>query len=171
MYGVGFACIKVPDAPWDLKIGANATFQLRYSSDYDSPSHRSFFICADVTYVEPADVDYPFPCVNTTDVVVEPQLPPPPGKKKKPEEPKPTGEEWSPGEENKGLTKGAIAGIAIACGVMASAIAVFISYQVMQRRGQRAPDEVPCTWVQGSYGLPDAVPVEGFFYSRPTRRD
>ncbi|KAL6902493.1 hypothetical protein GGI43DRAFT_433424 [Trichoderma evansii] len=97
-YGVGYACVKVPDAPYDTQPGTNATFQLRYASDYDSPSHRSFFVCADITYVEPNDVDYVFPCVNTTDLELEPQLP----KKKKPEEPKPpTEEEWSPVEKKK----------------------------------------------------------------------
>ncbi|PTB42309.1 uncharacterized protein TrAFT101_008601 [Trichoderma asperellum] len=167
-YGVGYACIKVPDAPSDIDPGANATFQLRFASDYDSPSHRSFFVCADITYVEPDDIDYPFPCINTTDLELEPL---PPAKKKKPEEPKPIGDEWSPGEKKTGLSKGAIAGIAIGCAVAASGIAVFITHQMRKYRERETQDMVPCTWVPGSYGLPDAVPVEGVFFSRPTRRD
>lgn len=152
-----------------MYAGTNATFQLRFASDYDTPNHRSFFVCADITYVDPGDVDFPFPCVNTTDVDVEFERLPLP-KKKKPDVPKPKSEEWSPGEKKKVLSTAAIAGIAMGAAVVFSGIAILIFRKVTKSREQRRRDEVPCRWVPGSYGLPDLVPIRNFFYARPTRR-
>ncbi|KAL7922447.1 hypothetical protein ACQKWADRAFT_313027 [Trichoderma austrokoningii] len=104
-YGVGFTCVKIPDAPGGTEPGANATFQIRFASDYDTPLDRSFFVCADITYVEGRDFDRRVPCANTTDVKFE-RLPLP---RTQIEPPK---NATTPGKKKKHLSQGAIAGIA-----------------------------------------------------------
>lgn len=145
MSGAGYACVKVPDALWDMEPGTNATFQLRYASDYDTPSYRSFFVCADITYVEPNDVDFPFPFVNTTDLELEPQ---PPKKKKKPEEPKPPDEEeWSPIEKKKFVFEEyqkfliGVAGCLVVTGI---ALGLHHAVQKWKRRPRPTEATAPC---------------------------
>ncbi|KAM0453812.1 hypothetical protein ACHAPV_008750 [Trichoderma viride] len=112
-YGAGFTCFNIPDAPSGMDAGANATFQMRFDSNYETPLPRSYFSCADITYVEREGLDFPdaqFPCLNTTDVKWE-YLPTP---TKKDDPPEPTTTPWSPREgKKKPLDSAAIAGISI----------------------------------------------------------
>jgi hypothetical protein len=146
---------------------------MRLASDYDTPNFRSFFVCADITYVEQDELDYPFPCVNTTNADFE-RLPLPP---KKTETPTPT-PTWSPGEKKKDLTPGHIGGIAVG-GLLFIAAAFVGSYRLWKshrERKRRRREEVPSRWVPGSYGIPDVVavgpgrPTGPYFNARPTRR-
>ncbi|UKZ70541.1 uncharacterized protein TrAtP1_011522 [Trichoderma atroviride] len=168
-YGVGFTCFKIPDAPQGMDAGANATFQMRLESNYETPLPRSYFSCADITYVEREGLDFPFPCVNTTDV--EWEILPTPTKKQDP--PGPTATPWSPTEEKgkKKLSSGAIAGICIGGTIVLSGIVVLICKAVMEsRESKERQKQVPCRWEPGSYGLPDLVPVNYDVYGTPTRR-
>ncbi|PON26880.1 hypothetical protein TGAM01_v204381 [Trichoderma gamsii] len=167
-YGVGWTCFKINDAPQGMDAGANATFQLRFDSNYETPMLRSHFSCADITYVEKEGLDFEFPCVNTTDVEWE-DLPTP---TKKDDPPEPTTTPWSPivGKKKK-LSRAAISGISIGGAVVAAGIVVLICRLVKTHREQkRRQQEVPCVWERGSYGVPDIVAVPFDFYGRPTRR-
>jgi hypothetical protein len=135
--GVGIACINVPNAAAHVKAGDKATFQLRYFSDYDSPTNQSFFACADITYVEPSDIPYPFPCINTTEPELEPMPTPPTNNTG---EPKPTGAEWSAGKES-GLPAGIIAVIAILSAIGFAGIVLGVSWRIRLRKERRLTAE------------------------------
>jgi hypothetical protein len=156
-----------------MDAGANATFQMRLDSSWETPMPRSYFSCADITYVEREGLDFPdaqFPCINTTDTEWE-DLPTP---TKKIDPPKSTATPWSPIEkeaEEKKLDSGVIAGISIGCAIAVMAVIVITySWRDRRRRRREREQEVPCIRVPGSYGLPDVVPVRFDFYGRPTRR-
>ncbi|KAM0256889.1 hypothetical protein ACHAQJ_004711 [Trichoderma viride] len=136
---VGIACIKIPDAASHVEAGDKATFQLRYFSDYDSPTNQSFFACADITYVNPADVAYPFPCVNTTEPEMGPN-PVAPTTTGKEQEPKPTGEEWSAGEKSS-LSKDKIAAIGIGGGLGITVVALCFWLKLIRRKERRLDAE------------------------------
>ncbi|KAL7795370.1 hypothetical protein V8C37DRAFT_400862 [Trichoderma ceciliae] len=142
---VGISCFNVPDAPSFVEPGDKATLQIRYFSDYDSPTNQSFFVCADIIYVAPSDILYPYPCVNTTapnsDIDKGPPAHTPADKKPKgrvkpTKEPKPSGAEWSSGKKT-GLSKAAIAGIGISGAVVLMGIVVGFWVQVNKRKGRR----------------------------------
>lgn len=78
----GITCINVPNAPMAVKAGHPATLQLTYDSDYGSPSGRNmtFYSCADIIYVNPSDVPYQVPCLNTTEPKDHYEILPPPPK-------------------------------------------------------------------------------------------
>ncbi|KAH6611392.1 wsc2 glucoamylase iii alpha-1 [Trichoderma cornu-damae] len=147
--GVGMSCISVPDAFSFVEAGDRATLQLRYFSDYDTPTNQSFFACADITYVDPSDILFPFPCLNTTapdpDLDKKPVSQTPTGTKPKgrtkfTEEPEPTGDGWSPGKRT-GLSKAAIAGISIGSAVPVTGVMVGIWLLVHRRKERRADAE------------------------------
>ncbi|KAL7893756.1 hypothetical protein HDV63DRAFT_411704 [Trichoderma sp. SZMC 28014] len=165
-YGVGWTCFKIPDAPQGMDAGANATFQMRLASSWETPVPRSYFSCADITYVEREGLDFPdaqFPCINTTDVEWE-DLPMP---TKKINAPKPTTTPWSPSEKKgKKLNSGIIALISIIGALVIMGVIVGIYRLVACRRKKKEKErqeEAPFVWVPGTYGLPG-------YYTRPIRR-
>lgn len=170
-YGAGFTCFNIPDAPSGMDAGANATFQMRFDSNYETPLPRSYFSCADITYVEREGLDFPdaqFPCLNTTDVKWE-YLPTP---TKKDDPPEPTTTPWSPREgKKKPLDSAAIAGISIGGAIVLMGIIVFLYKKLWKpSKPKNRQAVVPCKWERGSYGLPDLVAVSFDFFGIPTRR-
>jgi hypothetical protein len=152
-----------------MDAGANATFQLRFDSNYETPLPRSYFSCADITYVEKEGLDFEFPCVNTTDAEWE-DLPTP---TKKDDLPEPTTTPWSPieGKKKKKLNSNHIIGISIGGTISVMGIIVGIIKLLKRRRKRKARQrEVPCVRKRGSYGLTDVVAVPFDFYGTPTRR-
>ncbi|PPJ58134.1 hypothetical protein CBER1_02607 [Cercospora berteroae] len=61
--GVGHTCIWAPDAPAGVAVGANATFQVFYTT---VGAHDVHYACADVTYVDSGAFDELVPCFNAT---------------------------------------------------------------------------------------------------------
>ncbi|KAL7937241.1 hypothetical protein V8C35DRAFT_277730 [Trichoderma chlorosporum] len=107
----GITCINIPNAPGEVKEGQPATLQLKYNSEFGSNTGRNktFYSCADITYVAPEHVPYDMPCFNTTQPKVwhykspiNTHKPQPPKTKTKtkipePEQPK----DFTPGGEKK----------------------------------------------------------------------
>lgn len=63
----GHTCVNVEDAPSSTSAGANATLQIKYIADFDTPDNQTFYACADITYVELTDFDTAIPCFNVTE--------------------------------------------------------------------------------------------------------
>lgn len=155
---IGISCISVPDAPSFVEAGHKATLQLRYLSDFGSPSNnKSFFACADITYVAPSDVPYWVPCLNTTAPDSDPDKGPvptstqkPKGRPKPTEEPEPSGDGWSPGEKPVVVRWKPIVGSFGVCFVMVG-LGVIYWVRVIRPKRQRLFDEQierePAQWV------------------------
>ncbi|KAK4464788.1 hypothetical protein QBC42DRAFT_317617 [Cladorrhinum samala] len=47
----GHTCFTIPDPPFTITPGTNATLQLKYTADFDRPENQTFYACADITYV------------------------------------------------------------------------------------------------------------------------
>lgn len=44
----------------------NATFQIKYTSDFDTDKNETYYACADVTYIAASKFTYQVPCFNVT---------------------------------------------------------------------------------------------------------
>lgn len=44
----------------------NATFQIKYTSDFDTDKNETYYACADVTYIPASKFKYQVPCFNVT---------------------------------------------------------------------------------------------------------
>ncbi|KAJ5505031.1 hypothetical protein N7463_007905 [Penicillium fimorum] len=62
----GHECYSVPNPSVDVEEGANATFQIKYTSDFDTDKNETYYACADVTYVAASKFTYQVPCFNVT---------------------------------------------------------------------------------------------------------
>ncbi|KAJ9494291.1 hypothetical protein H2202_010215 [Exophiala xenobiotica] len=62
----GHQCYPIPDPPVDVEAGANATLQIKYTSDFDTDKNETFYACADITYVSTSQFTYQVPCFNAT---------------------------------------------------------------------------------------------------------
>jgi hypothetical protein len=63
----GHTCVPVADPPSGTAAGSNATLQIVYISDFDTPNNETFYACADITYVAAADFTTTIPCFNATE--------------------------------------------------------------------------------------------------------
>lgn len=63
---LGHTCITVEDSHSSLKPGENATLQIKYISDFDTPRNQTFYACADIYYVEHLPYDMDARCFNAT---------------------------------------------------------------------------------------------------------
>ena len=63
----GHSCFPLADPPSTTAPGTNATIQLRYTADFDTPANQTFYACADITYVRPDAFVARVPCFNATD--------------------------------------------------------------------------------------------------------
>ncbi|KAE8153538.1 hypothetical protein BDV25DRAFT_136831 [Aspergillus avenaceus] len=62
----GHECYPVPNPSADIEQGMNATFQIKYTSDFDTDKNETYYACADVTYVPASIFTYQVPCFNVT---------------------------------------------------------------------------------------------------------
>lgn len=62
----GHECVPIPNPPSDITAGSKATFQIKYIAQFDNPFNQTFYACADITYVAPADFKTTIPCFNAT---------------------------------------------------------------------------------------------------------
>ncbi|RDW79228.1 copper acquisition factor BIM1-like domain-containing protein [Aspergillus mulundensis] len=62
----GHMCYPVPNPGIDTEEGMNATFQIKYTSDFDTDKNETYYACADVTYVPASKFTYQVPCFNVT---------------------------------------------------------------------------------------------------------
>lgn len=134
---VGHTCINIDDAPSSVKAGANATLQLKFISDFDTPNNQTFYACADITYVELTDFNTPIPCFNHTETDDG-------SDKGKDGKGKDGGDHGpaaspsatpSPGGKQPGLSGGAIAGIVV--GSLAAVALVGAAAMIIYRRKQQ----------------------------------
>ncbi|ERT00457.1 hypothetical protein HMPREF1624_03830 [Sporothrix schenckii ATCC 58251] len=65
----GHQCYKIDPVPPSTTAGTNATIQLQYWAVYEGENNnqnQTFYACADVTFVEDADIVGSVPCFNVT---------------------------------------------------------------------------------------------------------
>ncbi|CAG8147343.1 unnamed protein product [Penicillium nalgiovense] len=62
----GHECYSVPNPSIDVEEGMNATFQIKYTSDFDTDKNETYYACADVTYIPASKFTYQVPCFNVT---------------------------------------------------------------------------------------------------------
>ncbi|KAL2829182.1 hypothetical protein BDW59DRAFT_178534 [Aspergillus cavernicola] len=62
----GHMCYPVPNPGVDTEEGMNATFQIRYTSDFDTDKNETYYACSDVTYIPTSTFTYQVPCFNVT---------------------------------------------------------------------------------------------------------
>ncbi|KAL6231118.1 hypothetical protein BDW75DRAFT_248096 [Aspergillus navahoensis] len=62
----GHMCYPVPNPGVDTEEGMNATFQIKYTSDFDTDRNETYYACADITYVPASKFTYQVPCFNVT---------------------------------------------------------------------------------------------------------
>ncbi|KAL4761047.1 copper acquisition factor BIM1-like domain-containing protein [Aspergillus foveolatus] len=62
----GHMCYPVPNPGVDTEEGMNATFQIKYTSDFDTDKNETYYACADITYVPASKFTYQVPCFNVT---------------------------------------------------------------------------------------------------------
>ncbi|KAG9252273.1 uncharacterized protein F5Z01DRAFT_676153 [Emericellopsis atlantica] len=63
----GHTCIPWPKAPDSVSEGDLATLQVKYISEFDTPRNQTFYACADIVWVEPANFNIKVPCFNATE--------------------------------------------------------------------------------------------------------
>lgn len=52
---LGHTCVTVDDSPPSVRVGSNATLQIKYTSKFDKPEWETFYACSDITFVELSD--------------------------------------------------------------------------------------------------------------------
>ncbi|KAL4787982.1 hypothetical protein BJX76DRAFT_353776 [Aspergillus varians] len=62
----GHMCYPVSNPGVDTEAGMNATFQIKYTSDFDTDKNETYYACADITYVPASKFAYQVPCFNVT---------------------------------------------------------------------------------------------------------
>ncbi|KAJ5742284.1 hypothetical protein N7533_011693 [Penicillium manginii] len=62
----GHECYSVPNPSIDVEEGMNATFQIKYTSDFDTNKNETYYACADITYIPASKFTYQVPCFNVT---------------------------------------------------------------------------------------------------------
>ncbi|KAL2207813.1 hypothetical protein CC79DRAFT_1368670 [Sarocladium strictum] len=63
---LGHTCVTVDDSHEGLKVGDNATLQIKYISEFDTPRNQTFYACADIVYVDDIPYDMSARCFNAT---------------------------------------------------------------------------------------------------------
>lgn len=129
----GHQCYVVPDPSSNITAGMNATFQIKYTSEFDSNENQTFYACADITYVLEGDFRTEIPCFNAS-------IP----------SPSPTTSSGSSGSSatsssssvmsssgsSSGLSGGAIAGIVVGVvgGLGLIGVIAFLYWRVLQQK-------------------------------------
>ncbi|KAB8078469.1 hypothetical protein BDV29DRAFT_3173 [Aspergillus leporis] len=127
----GHECYPVPNPSIDVEEGMNATFQIKYTSDFDTDRNETYYACADVRYVPASKFTTQVPCFNvTTDEFTAATTTSATGATATAGSSSSSSKDsgtTSAKESSSGLSGGAIAGIVIGC-VAAVAIAVVLLF-------------------------------------------
>lgn len=135
----GHTCVNVEDAPSSIKAGANATLQIKYIADFDTPDNETFYACADITFVELTDFNVAIPCFNATEPADDSDSDSDHSDTETDSDEsdsESSGTPSSDGGSSSGLSGGAIAGIVVGsvAGVGLFAAAGFLIYRRKQQR-------------------------------------
>lgn len=138
----GHQCYKIASLPSSASAGTNATIQLAYWADYEGENNgknETFYACADITLVEAADFTAQVPCFNVTSadfdsgdatatetVATATVTPTSAGSS--------SSSSSSSGSGSDGLSKGAIAGIAVGTIVGSLAVVGAFAFMLLKRR-------------------------------------
>ncbi|KAJ0107655.1 hypothetical protein J7T55_010260 [Diaporthe amygdali] len=135
----GHQCYKIASLPSTATAGTNATIQLAYWADYEGENggkNETFYACADITLVEAADFSAQVPCFNVTaadfdsgdatatETVASATV-------------TPTSATAS-SSGSGGLSKGAVAGIAVGTIVGSLAVVGAFAFMLLKRRRSSA---------------------------------
>ncbi|KAI1661528.1 hypothetical protein F4813DRAFT_386058 [Daldinia decipiens] len=141
----GHQCYKIADIPNTVAAGTNATIQLEYWSNVDNElngRNQTFYACADITFVEPKDMEIQPPCFNVTSTDFES------GDSSSTSTPAPSATNAvsdanlapSSSSSGDGLSGGAKAGIAVGVIVASLAIVGVIAFVLLRRRKTQTLD-------------------------------
>jgi hypothetical protein len=139
---IGHTCVDIPNPPSSIQSGANATLQMMYIADFDSPQNQTFYACADITYVRREAFTTRIPCFNATEDdggAVHTPTPTP-----------------TPSPSGSGLSGGAIAGIVVGVviGVAIFAAAAFWMYRERKQKNRLLRQQATARGVKWSEEQP-----------------
>ncbi|KAI1177781.1 hypothetical protein F4777DRAFT_164269 [Nemania sp. FL0916] len=130
----GHQCYKIADIPQTIQAHSNATIQLEYWSNMDNElggRNQSFFACADITFVEPADFSTQVPCFNVTASDFNQTAP-------KPDD---TGaDDTSSLAPSGGLSTAAIAGITVGAVVASLLVVGVVAWLAFRKKDAKSTD-------------------------------
>ncbi|KAI0508440.1 hypothetical protein F5B22DRAFT_649934 [Xylaria bambusicola] len=132
----GHQCYKINDIPDTVVAGSNATIQMKYWSSIDNElggRNQTFFACADITFVEAADFSTQVPCFNVTSSDFNL-----PESSSTATAGQPENTANTSSDSNSGLTKGAIAGVAVGVVVASLLIIGVVAFFVLRGRKSQA---------------------------------
>ncbi|KAF2793769.1 hypothetical protein K505DRAFT_407892 [Melanomma pulvis-pyrius CBS 109.77] len=132
----GHQCYKLEQLK-GITAGTNATIQMEYWSEYEGENNgknQSFFACADITFVDAADMTITPPCFNvTSDDFITPTPSSTSSSAPTPTAALSESSSSAPASSSKGLSKGAIAGIVIGSLIGGLALIGAIAFFVFRR--------------------------------------
>ncbi|GAB1197535.1 hypothetical protein APSETT444_006832 [Aspergillus pseudonomiae] len=128
----GHECYPVPNPSIDVEEGMNATFQIKYTSDFDTDKNETYYACADVRYVAASKFTTQVPCFNVTadefTAVTSPTATA--GATATAGSSSSSSKDSGTKESSSGLSGGAIAGIVVGCvAAVVIALAVLFGYR------------------------------------------
>ncbi|KAH8780986.1 hypothetical protein F5883DRAFT_483778 [Diaporthe sp. PMI_573] len=147
----GHQCYKIASLPSSATAGTNATIQLAYWADYEGENggkNETFYACADITLVEAADFSAQVPCFNVTsadfdsgdatatETVAAATVTPTAAA--------------SSSSGSGGLSKGAIAGIAVGTIVGSLAVVGAFAFMLLKRRRSASAAAASAVPAQGA---------------------
>ncbi|RMZ87414.1 hypothetical protein DV736_g5357, partial [Chaetothyriales sp. CBS 134916] len=119
-----------PDGP-----GANATIQIRYTSEFDTDTNNTFYACADISYIANTQFTEEVPCFNATINEDNSTTTGPTSSASAGAASATTSSASVHSSGSSGLSGGAIAGIVV--GVVCGAAIVLGAFFFLWRRGQK----------------------------------
>lgn len=130
----GHQCYKIASLPSSATAGSNATIQLAYWAENEGENggkNETYYACADITLVEAADFSAQVPCFNVTSAEFDS------GDATATATVTPTSAASS-SSGSGGLSKGAIAGIAVGTIVGSLAVVGAFAFMLLKRRRSSA---------------------------------
>lgn len=141
----GHTCVSIANPPDTVSAGSNATLQIIYTADFDSPQNQTFYACADITYVLNSDFTTSIPCFNATipDDEASPTTTHGSSSATASSTSAATTSAAASGGSSKGISGGAIAGAVVGsiAGAAILGVAAFWLYRRHQRKNRAAQIE------------------------------
>ncbi|KAE8347796.1 hypothetical protein BDV24DRAFT_157273 [Aspergillus arachidicola] len=125
----GHECYPVPNPSIDVEEGMNATFQIKYTSDFETDKNETYYACADIRYVAASKFTTQVPCFNVTadEFTAVTSTTATSGATATAGSSSSSSKDSGTKESSSGLSGGAIAGIVVGC-VAAVAIAIAVLF-------------------------------------------